>query len=105
MGRRKRACHLRGQLASSWILLRNSGYRSTPATTTPVKACGYGRSAALEQPRLLPLATPHGEDAWSLFADRQAVELRMTARVRERLRETHGVTIPSGNHRDHGEGE
>jgi hypothetical protein len=53
----------------------------------------------------LPLATPHGEDAWSLFADRQAVELRMTARVRERLRETHGVTIPSGNHRDHGEGE
>ena len=32
-------------------------------------------------------------EAWTLFADRAAIEAKLTADVRERIREEHGVNI------------
>jgi len=40
-------------------------------------------------------APDDGDEAWSLFADRAALEARMTAEVRARLQKNRGVTVPA----------
>jgi hypothetical protein len=78
-------------MASSTLHLVDAG-RSAPGTSRAGEAGARNAPAA---PPDRPAAVDDASPAWSLFADREALERRLTDEVRANVRARHGVDIPA----------